>query len=64
MMSQKLCNAQLAEPVRHQHDVLRKVVVVQGRVRIVLSALADDQRTEDSIGSLETYPEEIFQNSN
>jgi hypothetical protein len=64
MMSHKLCNAQFAEPVRHQHDVLRKVVVVQGRVRIVLSALADDQRTEDSIGSLETYPEEIFQNSN
>ncbi len=64
MMSHKLCNAQLTEPVGHQHDMFRKVVVVQRRVRIVLSALADDQRTEDSIGSLETYPEKINKNSN
>lgn len=43
MVSHKLCNAQLAEPVRHEHDMLGKVVVVQGRMRIVLPALAHDQ---------------------
>jgi hypothetical protein len=62
MMSHKLCNAQLAEPVRHQHDVLRKVVVVQGRVRIALPTLAHDQRTEYSVNSLETLPEGNIKN--
>jgi hypothetical protein len=62
MMSQKLCNAQLAEPVRHQQNMLGKVVVVQGRVGIALPTLAHDQRTEYSVNSLETLPEGNIKN--
>lgn len=57
VMGHEFGHAELGQPVRDDNHVLGEVEIVEARVRILFGALANDERTEHAVSSLETWCE-------